>query len=783
MSERSTPTFEEIAQATAYFDHLRAEAASYETFGEYRMHVLDVRTQPGSQYEVFRQILHRTRAQRAASEAQSQILLNEEEAIVVSDSAGLEDIREPIDTSSEATQPPAVTSAKAILAAYNLASQIPKEKDKRQQTRQIVQEAAKGLYYHPEHTDVAISVWRSRETTTDSGEAPFYQKVTREFAREIEKHWERVDAKTLATLVKVYTYSPLAKETAGQVLSAYFKGPQSQTKKKPQAQEYMLDLWEATTQARYRFAEAALELLEADDSPALETLINIINYTNEEIIPLHSPFAVNSLMAVSYASDLSSREHRIGAKIQTADETFNSMATVLRIPASRYSNEELTQLLIGDSYMDRAIILARKQIERVDRIVSQGQNSRPLLSSTLNRRDFSGIEDAVKTLNPDPLLGRREKEIGAETASILLSSQFIEQNLKDNVDNFTMFSLPLETGQVLSLIFPNTLSKQTVDTIPTIIAEFGRKPVNLEFRVPHEYIGVGVATSAIQSITFEKEKGTSFYFIREASNREKKQHPLSRLQALTAMQELALPFVQKAEGNSLQVPLREENQRLARSIRETRLRFLNTRGYRISLRETPLGAYGYETIDFLKDPAEREKIIVRLNVLSVPFQAKLDQSLQFDLEGKSFPNPILKEILHHLFLTVLRPTLCDPTDLSQETGEEGGAVVVTRVGHLRLLPQGLRYSAKAIENCAAEEGIDLETLSYERQFQALLAAEAAREEGDIDEYERLTRISQCATTYVKPIKREGEEHMQPVQVPVPNDLLLLVGGSAQSLIN
>lgn len=198
------------------------------------------------------------------------------------------------------------------------------------------------------------------------------------------------------------------------------------------------------------------------------------------------------------------------------------------------------------------------------------------------------------------------------------------------------------------------------------------------------------------------------------------------------------------------------NQQLADEIRRTQLRFLNRRGVRVPLERTMLSDFGYSSIDYHKDPDEPEKTLVKIYVGETPYSVKLDRYFNFDFEGKKFNAPFIQDALRYTILSYLKPILCDET-VKNAKGEEKDldAEVVSRMGHLMLLPSDRHRSVQAIVNCFRVEGKDLIALDAERREMRRKARNRVPEDREY--------------TYRRPVI-EKEENLPPITINLPGVL-------------
>lgn len=116
-----------------------------------------------------------------------------------------------------------------------------------------------------------------------------------------------------------------------------------------------------------------------------------------------------------------------------------------------------------------------------------------------------------------------------------------------------------------------------------------------------------------------------------------------------------------------------------------------------------------------------------------------------DLREQIIQSPLIEQGLQYFLYSTLYPLLCE-RDGNGHNGPESydGLEVVSRVGHLRFLPDGQHFTSDAYLNCLAETGDDLFVVTSQRQ---------------------LDHQTDRVTTYVSPVI-EVADNLAPIEVNI-----------------
>ena len=603
----------------------------------------------------------------------------------------------------------------------------------RKKAKNLVREAARILVQDPEKIDVAASIWKSRESTKEQQkpEESFYELVKQETASRIKEKWETVTPEKLAHLIRIYANSVLAHDFTHEMLKSYFKGPQNRKQR---------------IDARYAFASTALDLLE--DDKAFNEAIRI-GLLNTDIVPIDSVFMEESHLSTSLPWDIDDKtlqRHMIAQNVLirssfVSSEDFGEVRQKTMIFAA--NSEKLKRM------MERGIARARRKIgnakvESINKsMIAMGSNSEVGFREEELQR--------LKSVWPGNLVFDEEEPLNLKFRTLIGSKEDFEHTKKYIVKHFrdngveerilflTIFS---PEGLIIDIAIPQTLIGKKKEVIKFILnLKINEEDKKQMFEKP-EFIFM--SRQSFIPAEFEKQKILINY--RQASGIESNQHPLQSLELI------GFPSPQIENGKNLALV----NQQMADEIRRTQLRFLNRRGIRIPIDNKELKEFGYSHIDLHKDQGDPEKTLVRIFVGDIPYFVRLDKNLNFDFEGKRFNVPFLHDALKFTILSLLKPILCEEK-IQTSTGQESDLEkeVISRMGHLRLLPANMHRTKQAIANCNSFEGKDLLVLNAERKEMLRIAG---REVPQDREY-----------TYVKPII-EKEENLPPITIHLPGVL-------------
>ncbi len=648
----------------------------------------------------------------------------------------LADLKTPERKLSEQEQ--TVLWANRILEEYNvLSEQTGKERKK---AKNLISQTAKTLFRNTAVIDSAASVWKSHESPEEKETGrSFYELVKRESSVLVKDRWDEVSSDQLAPLVKTFANNPFVKDFAQDLLTAYFKGPSSKRQR---------------IDARYTFAFAVLDLIE--DQKAFNEAIRI-GLFGSSILPRGSLHLrdIDCLNSLPWdVDDRALQKHLIAQNIigrlsYLTSEDF----TPLRLEILNYvrNNESFSVALEEEG--EKA---ARKLGEAKKRQINQAMVAAGFkgVDKALNGEEILRLSRKWPTGlildDQEPLNQKFRDLLGSKVDSEFKKRLAMELAKERSIGELIFLSVPSPEGFILDIAMPLSLIG-TKNKIIKLALNFKFPEEDVERLNSRKHLFVSNFNTEIlrlenQTLVPVKrfESQTIFLTQRKASGIERKHH------SLQALAQIGFPSPSTEPDTNLAM----RNQQLADEVKRTQLRFLNRRGVRI-----PLGIkfkdLGYSHIDFHKDTDDPEEIRVGIFIGETPYYVKLDKYLNFDFEGKRFDVPFLADSLKFVLLSLLRPILCEekiknPQGVEIDTEEKE---VVSRMGHLRWLPNGQRFSARAVTNCFEFEGKDLFVINMQK----------------IEEYKNTLREDQ-ETTYVKPVI-EKEENLPPITIRLPRALI------------
>jgi len=600
----------------------------------------------------------------------------------------------------------------------------------RRVARNLVTQTARSLVQNPADIDIAGSVWKSRETASENQQPTdsFYGEVKKESSAAIRKNWETVTPEQLAQLVKVYANSILTQDFGHDLLANYFKGPNSRNQK---------------VDALYNFALGALDLIE--NQRALEEAVKIGQFETP-LLPRESGFFRDIQIAMGGLTSNEQEELSLKKALIT-QRVLADMTTLTSLDYDQIFSRDQDYIERDEKLQDTKT-LALEQAKRSDEVKNRIEAMREYGSNegdvnTLEIKRLGNVWPYSLVLDEDDPLTRKCKEIAKETIEAQWNKQNIIQEMeKKGIKDIAFISVALPEGFVIDVCAPQeALTGRRNETI--------REVINFNFRgVDKDYVQEESSFFTVHMAWTWKQLGDSpiHLTLRKPSGFESNQHPLQSLELI------GFPNPSTEVGQDMSAV----NEELADDIKRTQLRFLNKRGVRVPVKNTALGDFGYSHIDFQKDSDDLSKTVVKIFVGDVPYSVKLDQYFNFDFEGKKFNAPFIQDSLRYTILSYLKPILCDDRVINAK-GEKRDldAEVVSRMGHLMLLPSDRHRSVQAIVNCFRIEGKDLIALDAERR-------EIQRKAGNRVPEER-------EYTYRRPVI-EKEENLPPIIINLPGVL-------------
>lgn len=598
--------------------------------------------------------------------------------------------------------------ANRILTEYNDSV----KSGNKHKAKEIVSFAARRLVKKTETIGRLAAVWKVDEESSEEDSA--YNQILRRTYKEIKDNWDDLTHEQIAGLIKCYAHEEIGKDFVEQLLKAYFNGPSSRRQK---------------VDAHYNFAFAALDLV--NDQKAIDEVVRI-GFFDTQIIPRGSEFHRDFILGRGTIND-----DQILSKAIIADNAiFNlSFLSTVDISDAQAANRSYVntdpKIRAG---LEKIILKASKMLG------PKAARDRTLALMAYNEQDKLVLGDDEETAHvfvstwpysllskeKDPLCKRESLVISPLIVSKRLKKEFFDRKLAEKLGEFVQLSIPTPDGFMLDVAFPRSQIASKEDLVRHLLkneqlAEDEKETVENMFREPVEKISLRVAS-------FRGSPYIAWY--RPLAD-------LENLHPINALSEVGIPFSREDEdfanlGNAL-----------ASEIIRTQIRFLNKRGVRVPLEFSEFKELGYKEIVFR---AKGKNVHVEIGVLGNRFNIDLDENLNLEPGNRTISSGVLKDSLRYLILRTLRPVLCleDFQDkvkgASLETEE-----VLSRMGHLRLLPEGFKFTDTAVTNFFLEQSKDLRVVNAERKIKL-----------------RTNRF----TTYVKEVK-EKEDNLPPVVINLP----------------
>lgn len=537
--------------------------------------------------------------------------------------------------------------------------------------------------------------------------------------------WEGFSPRILTELVSTRANRPLLKDFYGKYIQGYFLGPKFRNQK---------------VDSLYKFVLGAMDL--ANDSAAAREAV-LIGMFQTDILPgggdFHLDFAASRFVYVDQETNLK--------KASLAD------MYLLDFGELHFSNSERDQIKDNiskhsKSFRDRYIRASEGIIKRI----GYEEYRKRLLAindyMSGNAR-FPGevfenwfVQFLRSSLN-DPLSKKYFASIYPRVGSVKFAES-VEVKHPDRFPN-PFYISATHSGLALTIVMPEEASDRK-----QLVVESGKKVLDDSGNELIDRLKQDVKTS-INPIAFTMDVvdsrdedlkrilTASMMSIRAITEFDNNLHPID------SFTKLGLPTPPYKFDQ-----LRTTNEFLRDSIVRDQTRFLNTRGVRVTPLHPKLEALGYEYIDFKRIDQNIRDTVVTLRARDLIESVRLDSNFNLDLEGKNIGSEIFYRQLQYILLSYLSVVVCEPGDKSPSSDVDLGNQIISRMGHLRWLPEGYRYSAQAVENFRSYEGGDLVVKDLDRKA--------------------LNNRTQF-TTYVSPVIRELEENLEPIKITLPNVLV------------
>lgn len=579
----------------------------------------------------------------------------------------------------------------------------------RKRVKNLVHEAARQLLQNPERIDAAAGIWKSHEPSLhDSKERSFYELVKEGLGQQVRNHWKELSSGELTKLVKTYAHSRLVSDMAGEILAGYFRGPNGIQQRIDSLYDFVYGLMDLTS-----------------DVKALKEGLKIVRFESKILLEGSSFHKDYEVAGATLDDD----------ELLAKTISINNAILGLSHLVSSYTDENINNFIRGSLEKDSR---NRNSMRRALRKFSKEELLRRsrLLGQLYTGILFGDSESINNKSWPLNLLAKEgdilRQRLNAEIAPLMLGyviSKRVQTEIKETGGKVNLLEIIDPEGYILNIFLPDGLSSEEKSRLIKValkerhLSDDDRKHLERKDLLP--MINTGFSDNGITIRAFYRNPGIT----------EINKHSVS------ALETIGFPISSN------------DGQDLAEEIQKKQIRFLNRRGVRVPL-EGQLRDLGYSHIDFHKD-ADPDKILVKIFVGDVAYSVKLDKYFNFDFEGKRFDNLALSQSLRYAFLSLLRPILCEERIKDPHLPEVGAEEkeIVSRMGHLRWLPRGRRFTEKAVGNCFEHEGKDLFAVNFQR----------------MQEHENDEKHKGMETTYVKPVI-EKEENLPPITIHLPGVL-------------
>lgn len=625
-------------------------------------------------------------------------------------------LEDPIDPKREAM----IAWARQAQADYTaLPDKSPKDKKKKGIALNTI---ARSVVMNPQSLEIARSVWRKDDTSDEA--VPFYTEVVAACAEQIEKNWQKITPDQLANLTARYAHSKTTKDAYKKMIKAYFEGPSTRSEK--------LD-------TLYTLAMGATSLI--NDVPALEFAI-LLGEFQTDILPdlfytdfyisrwshLHKDADVKKAMNVDTVFMDLTEFTTLNSK-QIRDDLFNNRVNTDRILKAHNDASQESVAVLGYAEASKRY----QELRTLQALTASGSRDDRDNAKVNIPWAYNIVAD-----KQDPLM-LKHLEL-QPSMDALRNRQAIRKTMKetDGIPNPYFTSAPLiDADYMLDIALPSkNLLRHKSEIIKALLATNPLHGLQSKKEGEHTH-ALAHSVSILGSFTFNGEH--IHYIFRNKSQLDANEHSVSSLDLV------GFPIPHVESGNLI-----TETKGLAAKIDKEQIRFLNKRGLRVPV----VDYFGepYQSIDFRREDSDGS-IRAIIHLTSGPIPILFDSNLNFAPEGKTIENPYLIENIRYLLLSLLYPILCNEKLTNDAIdGPNLELEIRSRMGHLRLLPDGQKFTNKAVANFIAYEGKDLRAKDEERKKEKKTAR---------------------YTTYVKPVVKD-EEGLEPITIHLPDELRELI---------
>lgn len=470
--------------------------------------------------------------------------------------------------------------ANQVLEEY---SNLPKVNNaERRKVKALLDKTASHLLESPQEIDSAASTWNSR---TGEDQGGFYQTIKQTTSKQVEEKWAEIKPETVSEFLKVYANSVLAKDFTESLLSNYFRGPRNRIQKE---------------EAYYKFMFSVLDLI--DEPKALEEAVKI-GLFETNILVRGSRFYLDHMLT-SVIIPIDEKGERVLQQYLISNELLQDISVLTKFDSRISSAKDVEfskEFIVPENSPWRVMIsreMARAQTILGKAIIESKQEA--LLECQTSSQVSRTSQDIEKLKNKwpynlfydekDPLQIKFSQVARDKIASAIFAKQdvpefFTDGNFREyDTKSLTSLSVVFSNGLMMDVLIPQNLIHKRSEIIRNFL---NVKFIDEELDVVREKESF-FTSSRIQGFLQLEGFPPMWVMVRRAVGSERKQHSLQSLELI------GFPNP-RTEGDK---DIGLANQELAEEIKRKQLRFLNKRGVRVPVKNTPFGDFGYSHIDF-----------------------------------------------------------------------------------------------------------------------------------------------------------------------------------------
>lgn len=595
---------------------------------------------------------------------------------------------------------------------------LPKEGNAqiRRRQRKFLDDVADQLFVDSERIGIVSGIWSLQKETDEK--LSLYALITERLRKKMRGEWSGRGKGLLSKLVTLYVYSPFAKEMIFEAMKGYFQALDSPPK---------------VAQGMYNFADAAFEVV--NDPLALEQIVKILSFDTDwvprgssvwmDFVEARTTIDNDTVLQKAYIAD--------NMALRLAELTSLDPDELRRRNHEHRDSEKVLQLRL-DRYGERmAMRLGQKTAQdkfdtltAADKIVTTVSLEPNQAYEYYTTWPLNLITDPT-----DPVLQKYTQLVGSKVEAKKYRRD-VERAFRDEgFTQTTSFALFFPNGIIVEVCTAGNLD---AEQRAAILRDINRHHTQEELLEHLErYQRTPAATTVIASFLGRIDGQLYHIAARRLCVIEQNIHPLNTLETIG----IPLPPLEPNEN------LDQVIHNLHEKILKEKSRYLNTRGFRVPFRQSEFTRLGYRSLVYRKGADNSTRVALQVNGTTFTFH--LDRYFNLDLREQIIQSPLIEQGLQYFLYSTLYPLLCE-RDGNGHNGPESydGLEVVSRVGHLRFLPDGQHFTSDAYLNCLAETGDDLFVVTTQRQ---------------------LDHQTDRVTTYVSPVI-EVADNLAPIEVNI-----------------